>query len=434
MILYDDKLESQTLFNCLESSSKVCSQILARITPDHFYDKVNQRVYKHISRVLHRTGRSITWDEVCFSPELPESIKKELRLLPVKKLKDSSALRMLEDLDKYRKMRVIYNSVSRSLRSLESESLDVDDLLHELNESLGKARSASVGEIINVGYKDNSLSIVEDLLSNKRRELIRTGFNAFDSKNGGFLLGSLVIIAGPTGGGKTAMANQLAINMAIRGSKVTIVPLEMTKRESIARVVSNVAKINVKKFLYTKTTQREKRHAMQCYQKFVKDCSRLRGVLRVYEPEMDVTIEDILTILKPYNDDVIIIDYIGLLKGVDGDQSWQALGNAARYAKVWAKNNNKIVIVLAQLSDEGAIRYSKAIKDHANNMFAWTYTDQNKKSGIIDIIQQKARNQEAFDFQLQVDFSTMRMFDVEQTDFPELNRSERGAKRLRRCF
>jgi hypothetical protein len=123
---------------------------------------------------------------------------------------------------------------------------------------------------------------------------------------------------------------------------------------------------------------------------------------------------------------------LGGSKGVDGDQSWQALGNAARYAKVWAKNNNKIVIVLAQLSDEGAIRYSKAIKDHANNMFAWTYTDQNKKSGIIDIIQQKARNQEAFDFQLQVDFSTMRMFDVEQTDFPELNRSERGAKRLRR--
>ena len=258
------------------------------------------------------------------------------------------------------------------------------------------------------------------MLSHKRPKVVRSGFRDFDLVNGGFLPGSLVVLAATTGGGKSAMSVQLALNMVKTGHNVCIVPLEMSTKEVLSRAVSNISDITVGKYLYPPLndnkpplTKKEIQRTKDRWGAFEKLLVSLKSSLRIYEPEADLTMDELLTVLQPHNDTVVIVDYISLLRGVDGDDSWRQLGNAARLAKIWARNNKRVVILIAQLSEQGAIKYSRTIKEHADNMWSWIYTEENKETGILEITQQKARNQREFNFQLGHDFSVMKLFDLD---------------------
>jgi len=79
---------------------------------------------------------------------------------------------------------------------------------------------------------------------------------------------------------------------------------------------------------------------------------------------------------------------------------------------------NCVVVLLAQLSDEGIIRYSKALKEHSSNMWSWIYNSEARESHLINIRQDKARNQKSFDFVLQENFECMRIGDFEGEELP----------------
>ena len=62
---------------------------------------------------------------------------------------------------------------------------------------------------------------------------------------------------------------------------------------------------------------------------------------------------------------------------------------------------------------EGHFLANGLVVHNSNLMWTWTYGDENRESGVIDIVQQKARNQDPFDFQLGVDMAGMRMYDLD---------------------
>jgi len=167
----------------------------------------------------------------------------------------------------------------------------------------------------------------------------------------------------------STMANQLLINMVGRGHNTAMIPLEMTAEECTGRLMANLAKIDVSKFLLRKVTTNERKKAWDTYKKWVLDLKNNDVRWTIYRPEIDVSIEDVMFMLKPYGYDVILIDYISLLKGVDGDDQWRQLGNVARFAKTWAANNNIVVVLLVQVGLDGAIRYARSIGEHSNNCF-----------------------------------------------------------------
>lgn len=434
MKLYNTRLEMTAIRTLCESKNKKDQgKLLARLSASHFYNDSTTEAFNRLLKVLNKTSELLDWSHLIVDPLLSDEAKDELNewsdIVPYNKT--SKIKHMFEQLDYYRKARTIYFEIDRIGHALEKEHVDIDRIIEQMASKLVDAQLGSGvdHEIITLGGKNsNSDKLVESILANKKQEVIPTGFWAFDERNGGILPGSLFVIAATTGGGKSTLISQMAKNFATSGHRCNIVPLEMTKKECLARIMANVSGIDVRKFLYLKLTEREVKKFRQKWEKFNNEVNRLGGKFRIFEPEEDLSIEEILTVLKPYNDDVIMIDYIGLLKGTDGDDNWRTLGRVARYAKVWAKSNNKIVVLAAQLSDEGAIRYSRAIKEHSNLMWTWTYGDENRETGIIDIVQQKARNQEAFDFQLGHNFSTMRMYDLDDNSEPaqERRRSKKG--------
>jgi hypothetical protein len=122
---------------------------------------------------------------------------------------------------------------------------------------------------------------------------------------------------------------------------------------------------------------------------------------------------------------------MGLLKGMDGDDQWRALGAAARYAKIYTRADKSTATLLAQLSEEGKIRYSRTVQEHASLMWTWQKPDE---SGIITVKQPKARNLRAFEFPLQMDYPRMRVTDVDMSqlvDRPHQSKPNTNRRTLR---
>ena len=138
--------------------------------------------------------------------------------------------------------------------------------------------------------------------------------------------------------------------------------------------------------------------------------------------------QELLTLIEPYGDKVVFVDYIGLVGGVDGDDFWRKLGSAARYCKRWAEAHNNIVVLLAQLSDEGVVRYSRALKEHSDGMWSWVAGQEERESGIMTIIQQKARTVGSpADFMLKFDFPHMLVDDLAEEDLDKGEEEDKDA-------
>jgi hypothetical protein len=121
-------------------------------------------------------------------------------------------------------------------------------------------------------------------------------------------------------------------------------------------------------------------------------------------PAEEVDINWILQQAEMSDREVIIIDYVGLLAGLNGDDQWRAMSNVVRQAKIWTNRTGKTVIILAQMRFENGkpeLKYSKAILDHCNNAWAWQHIKVNGRDYLI-VTQMKARESMKYLFGLRV--------------------------------
>lgn len=399
---------------------KLASMILATAGDDTFYYTPAKEAYKVIIKRLRENGSIPDWSEVISDPSISEDTRKILkasRELPaVSKDKVNS---IITTLDKYRKLRGLVNMAQNVLDSIEDKSVDLDELIEHTSDALTKARARGDAktQLHHIGKNNNSTGIVKEMLYGKSKPSVPTGFRAFDERNGGILLGSLWTIGANTGGGKTAMAVNVLRNMTeFAAEDCCIVPLEMTATQTMDRLMGILTGLEVNKISQKKLSSGEKKVVKDTYRQYVATLKQNNTRYTIYEPEEDVSIEEVLLTLKPHGYKVILIDYISLLKGADGDDQWRQLGNIARFAKVFAKNNNCIVVLLCQVSEEGKIRYAQAIAEHSNNAWIWTMPGEESETSIMDIRQIKARNQHRFNFQLLSNNLTMRISDLDEGD------------------
>lgn len=393
--------------------------MLANLNEEFFYDAPTNEAFKRIIKLARTRGHIPDYEELCNDPTISEPSRKSLlrnKHKPVRtKLK---ATRLVKNLDEYRKLRGLYFDAEQTLEALKADNVNVDDLLSKKNEALTKLRTNSQKQnaILNIGKGSNVSALIKDILYGERDQLIPTGFKVFDDENGGIPPTALMVIASNSGGGKSAMAQQLLLNMTRRGYDAALVPLEMSERDTMYRILANLAEVPVNKLAKRTLTKSEKKAVKKHFRKFNRELKKLRTKYSIFVPEEDMTIEEILFLLRPYKYNVIIIDYISLLKtSGDGVNDWQELGAIARAAKVYAKANNTAIILLAQLSDEGKVKYSQKIKEDADMAWIWQYTDETRETGVLDIRQLKARNMNPFPFQLLHNYEIMRIGDVDDS-------------------
>lgn len=353
---------------------KAADLLFAQLAEDHFEYSPAKEMFKRARSLLRNRGEMPAWNELVEDPALSEQSRKIMRKFKVKvSAQPKSTKGLFKVLSDHRKARIIVNASMEAARAIKGDSMDVDNVLDKMTDELTKARmSSGITEdcFVHIGAaNDNSdIKLLKKILKGETIRYIPTGFATYDSKNAGFPLGGLVTLIGGTGKGKSTVAGQIFMNMSRYGAKCCYVPLEMNKEEMMTRQLSNLSKIKMGRFLRpADMTSAEIKKVVKDYKRYRKIIRGKSGLSTIFVPSEDMSLEEILTVLKPHGYHAIFIDYISLLKGVGGENSWQKLSDVSRFAKRWATNNNTLVVQCAQANKEGEIRYSKGIVEHTLN-------------------------------------------------------------------
>lgn len=154
-------------------------------------------------------------------------------------------------------------------------------------------------------------------------EFIPTGWKWVDEKLGGGLAKhgrALYIVAGPTNVGKSIVLGNIAANIAKQGKTVLLVTLEMSEATYCKRISSNLSQIPMADL----STQTETLKSFLVDFKGKNQTAKL--IVKEYPPK-GITINALKAYIqklihKGIRPDVIVLDYLNLMKATDGDNSY----------------------------------------------------------------------------------------------------------------
>lgn len=410
--------EVKAIANLCSGTKDVKSFLMGSLREDHFgvpaAQEVYARVYSLVKMGKEIPGVSILLEDPVLSEEAKDLIRNYKKAGRIKAV--DSARPLVAQLGDYSKIRICYTCCEQTLKLLQEKNLDINRVVDLYEQSALKARVSSDmdQELLHIGVNCNADQLVEDIIQGKITSYIPTGFKSFDRINGGFRKGALVSIAATTSGGKSTMAIQLLINMYYQGYNVALVSLEMDHEEIIARILSNICKIDSLNILLGRLSEKQQTYATKCWKEFV-DCGKKNKCkYSIYCPVDDLSIQDVCFRLSRYSYSALIVDYVSLLD-TKGEESWKALGEVARFMKRFIKKVSIVGVLLCQLNDESRVKYARSIVEHSDNVWAWQYSEEiaQETGHIITVDQQKARSQQRFSFRVNEHFSTMRLTDYE---------------------
>ena len=413
-------------------SQRDAAKLFASIQADCFFTKAGKETYTRIFTLMKERGELVGWGELKVDPVISENVREKIRGFTEKPIPTESVDKAIRVLHKYRRMRTMLELSQSIVRELNKKKVDIDTLADSVSKQILETRTGQNVDswFIHVGAKDKSdVKAVRKLLEYDPKRFIPTGIKAFDDINYGIPRGSLFLIGGNTGAGKSVVVGQLAHNMARAGARVCVVPLEMKNDEMLQREVARLTQIEMQRLIDPRQLSKmEKDNVISRYERFRDKLVRVGATMSLFSPEEDMTAEEVLFALKPFGYDIILIDYIGLLKGVDGDDQWRAMRNVTRFCKRYASMNDMVIAVCAQLSDEGIIRYAKGMVEDASNAFFFNATEATKETGVLWVDQPKARNQKKFKFPTLMQYSTMTWRDLNDEEKANLDEQQEAKK------
>jgi replicative DNA helicase len=179
---------------------------------------------------------------------------------------------------------------------------------------------------------------------------VMTGLRSHDEVAGAWMPGELVILAARPGVGKTSLALQVAIHIAMRGRSVTFLSLEMTGRELASRVLCDKANVDSRRL---RSGRLEPSHINALEVASVE----LGGLpLRIWAPPM-ATISRIRAVAKrdaaAHGLGLLVVDYIGLVRPDDKTRPrHEQVAQVSAGLKSLAKELAAPVLALSQLNRE----------------------------------------------------------------------------------
>lgn len=402
-----------------EIPEKHRAAFLGKLDPSFFNHPVARKAFKRVATLTSKKQTVPVWDDLLDDPSFDSEAREflsETEVLPVMTKKKVHSL--IEKLDNWRKLRELWELGTAVVSYYDTrDELDPDELADELATRLARARKnfSKEQKIWTFGKGSNAKELTKMALYKPKESMFKTGFAEYDKRNGGLPTTGVLLLAGTTSGGKSVLANNLLRNLAtlnagVSGVKVT---LEMTAEQETNRVMSMISGVPFWKIKQQKLSEIEKRKIMRAMGKFDKQLRKLKSRFSYVSPEGGMTIDDVINMIKPYGYNIVVLDYISLLEGVDDDNQWRMLSAIARKAKVYATESKTLFVILCQLdSKTNQLRYSQGVKEHCDVMMAWNYTDEEQRAlKILPIDIAKARDGELFRLELQDQFEVMRVTD-----------------------
>lgn len=185
------------------------------------------------------------------------------------------------------------------------------------------------------------LKVTQDRANGLLPQGVPCGFSLIDSK-GGLERGELMVVAGRNSNGKTSLALCIALNAAMSGEAVGIFSLEMTNLQLTTRLTSLITGISGESIKRGEMTNEE-------WTKFVAvDDSAPIYFDRKRSTDGDAVINNIKAMVAQLNVQIVVIDYLQLLRGKERERI-QQIGGIAHKLEALSKQLSITIILLSQL-------------------------------------------------------------------------------------
>lgn len=176
-----------------------------------------------------------------------------------------------------------------------------------------------------------------------------TGFPPLDELLGGLMPIDLCLVAGRPGSGKTALALQIAENVAERGICVGVVSLEMGAAQLAGRRIASRARVNGFRLRDGRMSPEERKRADRATEEILRLPILVDDQAGITGERLYAKIRRLWSLRPDLG--LIVIDYVGLLAGEDPRASReQQVAGFSRGLKALAKEIGVPIMLLAQLS------------------------------------------------------------------------------------
>jgi replicative DNA helicase len=358
------------------------------LSEDDFYIIKNRWIYKAMQQI-NAAGREI--DYVTITEELGPKMG-EIGHDYIVGLDAPSSLHLDDYAGKLREYTIrrrIYNFSSVMVADVTNANPNINNYINQLNMIAGES---VVDEQIPDAV-DAACDFVQLMRSDKLS--IPTGIDKLDQAVGGLELRKQTVLASGPGNGKTAMALQIAENIAKRndGNSVVFFSLEMDKASLIARRVCGTENIMWRDVM-------AKRVSSSDLDRLEKGAMTYAGSLedRFLVDDVERTTDMMYRIVYRKRPSVIVVDHLGLV-GDAGENEYHRLGKITWNIKNISKEFNCAVLSLCQMNRYGQrqsqedatrepqlsdLRDSGHIEQNADNVwFLFKPTTQSTDSTVL---------------------------------------------------
>ena len=363
----------KALLGCMLIDEDARIKVFETVKKDFFYAPAHQQIFSSMVKLFERNER-------CDLITLTNQLKLDGKLEEVGGIEYLTEIAEFvptaAHIDEYIKIvkdKYILRSLISNATQIISEASNEPD---EVEELLDKAESLifeiSQHKIEKEAYllkeliKEN-LEIIEDIQN--RKGLITglpTGYVDLDRYIGGLHPSEFIIIASRPGMGKTALATNIALNLAAGGEQIPILffSLEMSKEQLVQRILCCEAKINSKKLREGILSDKE-------IAKLLLAAGQLEKAPIFIDDTPSLTVFELRARarrLKAKEDiKLIIIDYLQLMKGTRRTENrQQEITEISASLKSLARELNVPVIAISQLSRATEQRENK--KPHLSDL------------------------------------------------------------------
>jgi replicative DNA helicase len=256
---------------------------------------------------------------------------------------------------------IIELAMKRSLIQLAStvhsdayeDTTDVFDIITRLELDIQSLLDRAIGSKVEKSAKDLSFKFIKETEARMagKHGGIRTGFYKYDQLMDGLHKTDLIIIAARPGVGKSCFALQIGKQVAQSGVPVAVFSLEMSGEQLIGRLT--IAESEIDSGL-AKTGALNNLE----FQRLMDGAGKISSLPLWIDDTPAIGIVELraraIRLKTKYNIGLLIVDYLQLIKGVDGGQRGitrdQEIGIITRTLKLIAKELDIPVIALSQLS------------------------------------------------------------------------------------
>jgi replicative DNA helicase len=332
------------------TDEKYLSTVISAVNPAHFKDKNIKTIYTIIKDFYNKRNVPPTITEL--KTYLIDSDSREAFKTVVNKFSEMDKSfnndELIENTERYIKERSIWHTMLDISKDVSNGKIDTGFILDKFEKSCNVNLKTNIGLDL---FKDINI-LIDDL--NTEQPVIPTGYKFLDRKLGGGWLKNgraIYIFAGETNVGKSIFLGNFATNIANNGKTVLLITLEMSELVYAKRLASSVSKIPISELKVESQTLKTQ------ILEHTKDNPTSKLVIKEFPPST-ITPSQLQGYLKNIQStgvhiDAIVLDYINLLKGPTGDNSYERVKIVTEQVRALSYIFNCPIITATQLNRSG---------------------------------------------------------------------------------